>query len=86
MILLCSKFLCNLIPSVEIHPRSESSQERLNPTEDMDGEIPSKEDSDSGSGSESDSESCSDSGSQDASFSDWETASEESPVHFFYYY
>ena len=65
-------------PSVDIHPRSESSKELLNPTEDMDREIPPREDSDSGSGSELNSESCSDSGSQDGSISELETPLEES--------
>ena len=50
-------------PSAEIHPCGESPQKSAL-SEEMDGEIPSGEDSDSGSDPESDSRSCSDSDSQ----------------------
>ena len=67
-------------PSAEIHPRTESSQELLNPTEDMGREILCKEDSYSGSSSELDSELCSDSGSQDECVSELETPLDKSPI------
>ena len=67
-------------PSAEIHPRGESPQNYSALSEGMDGEIPSREDSDLDSDSESDSEFCSDSDSRSESGSGSVVPSEESPI------
>ena len=65
--------------SAEIHPCGESPQKSSALLEEMNGEIPSEEDSDSDSDSESDSESYSDPDSRSESGSGSVVLSEESP-------